>query len=201
MKIACDMSWARDRIEYDPMLPSGDSVNRRIVRACEKTRALIYEYDAGLAAIFPNNHATVERGAAGLWPAFNAKTKSWVGVHTMARWQRMALAEARRRLSSRRQRDEAAVKRLDIFQRTMKRNPALPYRDICDSIDNECNSKKLPIPLSRKCQLHGHKTLVESIDCATCRSSETVRFTNKRKPLGLSKASKSKFPSVRQRTN
>jgi hypothetical protein len=111
-----------------------------------------------------------------------------------------ALDEARILLakqgSTTRQRDGSVRKELDIFQRTMKRNQKLPYRDVCDFIDAECTSKRRPIPLSRKCQLHGHKTLLESIDCPDCRSSATVRLSERREPLGLPKPPKSKFPRV-----
>jgi hypothetical protein len=111
-----------------------------------------------------------------------------------------ALDEARILLAKQgstiRQRDGSVRKELDIFQRTMKRNPTLSFREICDFIDEEYSSKKLPIPISRKCRLHGHKTLVDSIDCAACRSSETVRLSTKRKPLGLPKPPKSNFPRV-----
>jgi hypothetical protein len=144
-QITSEVRWIQERIDRARTLPSGEKINRRITRWRKETKSLIGEYAAGLVSIFAGDFEKAEREAEILWPLFNEKAKSWVSDATLAKWQRLALAQARRRIRKERPRrrvvsiGDPRKMRVAMFKRKYS-GDASDNQKMCAHLDLECVS-------------------------------------------------------------
>jgi hypothetical protein len=98
-RIISELVWFEEKNKNVSTSILGPRLNREINRFQKEARALIYGLVASLGEI-DSDPEWVLCEAQKAWPVFNEKAKRCVSETTLAKWQRLALARARRRIKA-----------------------------------------------------------------------------------------------------